>query len=73
MLWQWRGTAIPDDALDTLAALRIDLAGDLGVQLKQLITPRELSATRRRVDRLLREGCFPMPSDGWPAVPWPPF
>jgi hypothetical protein len=73
VLWQWRGTALPDDALDTLAALRIDLAGDLGTQLKQLITPREVSATRRRVDRLLRETCFPMPGDGWPAVPWPPF
>ena len=73
VLWQWRGTALPDDALDTLAALRIDLASDLGTQLKTLITPREVSATRRRVDRLLREGLFPMPGDGWPAVPWPPF
>jgi hypothetical protein len=73
ILWQWRGTALPDDALDTLAALRIDLASDLGVQLKHLITPREVSATRRRIDRLLRDGRFPMPSDDWPAVPWPPF
>ena len=40
---------------------------------KTLITPREVSAIRRRVDRLLREGLFPMPGDGWPAVPWPPF
>ena len=73
VLWQWRGTLLPDDALDTLAALRIDLASDLGTQLKALITPREVSAIRRRVDRLLREGLFPMPGDGWPAVPWPPF
>lgn len=73
VLWQWRGTALPDDALDTLAALRIDLAGDLGTQIKGLITAREVSAIRRRVDRLLREGLFPMPGDGWPAVPWPPF
>jgi hypothetical protein len=73
VLWQWRGTALPDDALDTLAALRIDLAGDLGIQLKALITAREVSAVRRRVDRLLREGLFPVPGDGWPAVPWPPF
>jgi len=73
VLWQWRGSALPDDALDTLAALRIDLASDLGAQLKELITPREVSAIRRRVDRLLREGLFPMPSEGWPAVPWPPF
>jgi hypothetical protein len=73
VLWQWRGTPLPDDALDTLAALRTDLAGDLGGQLRELLTTREVSATRRRVDRLLRERCFPQPGDGWPAVPWPPF
>ncbi len=73
VLWQWRGTLLPDDALDTLAALRVDLAGDLGVQLCELLTTREVTATRRRVDRLLREGRFPEPGDGWPAVPWPPF
>src|SRR5665213_1738597 len=54
VLWQWRGTALPDDALDTLAALRTELAGDLGVQLRELLTTREVSATRRRVDRMLR-------------------
>jgi hypothetical protein len=73
VLWQWRGTALPDDALDTLAALRTDLAGDLGTELRELLTAREVSATRRRVDRLLRERCFPQPGEGWPAVPWPPF
>jgi hypothetical protein len=73
VLWQWCGTALPDDALDTLSALRVDLAGDLGAQLREAITPREVTATRRRVERLLRIGCFPEPGDGWPAVPWPPF
>ena len=73
ILWQWRGTSLPDETLDTLAALRVDLAGDLGRQLRELITSREVAATRRRVDRLLRERCFPQPGDGWPAVPWPPF
>jgi hypothetical protein len=73
VLWQWRGTLLPDDVLDTLAALRTELSGDLGRQLRELITAREVSATRRRVDRLLRERTFPQPSDNWPAVPWPPF
>lgn len=73
VLWQWRGTPLPDDVLDTLAALRTELAGDLGAELKALITPRELTATRRRVDRLLRDRSYPQPGDGWPAVPWPPF
>lgn len=73
VVWQWRGTPLPDDAVDTLEALRIDLSGELGSQLRELITAREVAATRRRVDRLLRLGCFPQPSEDWPAVPWPPF
>jgi hypothetical protein len=73
ILWQWRGTPLPDETLDTLAALRDDLVGELGSALRGLITSREVSATRRRVDRLLRERRFPQPSDSWPAVPWPPF
>jgi len=73
ILWQWRGTPLPDETLDTLAALREDLAAGLGRRLRELLTSREVAATRRRVDRLLRERCFPQPGDGWPAVPWPPF
>jgi hypothetical protein len=73
ILWQWRGTPLPDDALATLAALRDDLLTGLGDRLREHLTSRELSATRRRVDKLLRAGRFPEPGEGWPAVPWPPF
>lgn len=73
ILWQWRGNPLPDETLATLAVLRDELTGDLGVHLRELITPREIAATRRRIDQLLRERCFPQPSDTWPAVPWPPF
>jgi hypothetical protein len=73
ILWQWRGTPLPDETVATLAALREDLVTDLGTQLRELITSREVAATRRRVDRLLRTRCFPEPGEGWPAVPWPPF
>jgi hypothetical protein len=73
ILWQWRGTPLADETVATLAALRDDLVTDLGTQLRELITSREVAATRRRVDRLLRTRCFPQPGEGWPAVPWPPF
>jgi uncharacterized repeat protein (TIGR03843 family) len=73
ILWQWRGTPLADETVDTLAALRTELAGQLGTQLRELITSRELAATRRRIDRLLRDRRFPEPGDGWPPVPWPPF
>jgi uncharacterized repeat protein (TIGR03843 family) len=73
ILWQWRGTPMPADAIDTLAALRDDLVTELGGRLRELITSREVVATRRRIDRMLRSGCYPEPGEGWPAVPWPPF
>jgi hypothetical protein len=73
VLWGWRGTPLPDDAVEVLTALRGKLAGELGDQLRTLITPREVTATRRRVERLLRFGIYPQPSNDWPAIPWPPF
>jgi hypothetical protein len=73
VLWGWRGTPIPDDALETLTSLRTAIAGALGDKLRELITPREVAATRRRIERLLRFGVYPQPSDDWPAIPWPPF
>jgi hypothetical protein len=73
VLWGWRGTPIADDALGTLTKLRSELTGELGDKLRELITPREVAATRRRIERLLRFGVYPQPSDDWPAIPWPPF
>lgn len=73
ILWQWRGSPLPDDALAALAALRDDLLTGLGDQLREHLTSREVAATRRRVDKLLRNRRFPEPGEGWPAVPWPPF
>ena len=73
ILWQWRGMPLPDDAVATLAELRDELVTGLGDTLREHLTSREVAATRRRVDKLLRGGRFPEPSEGWPAVPWPPF
>jgi hypothetical protein len=73
ILWQWRGTPLPDDTLSALAALHDDLLTGLGDQLREHLTSREVAATRRRVDKLLRTRRFPEPGEGWPAVPWPPF
>ncbi len=73
VLWQWRGRRLPDDALDALTALRDDVGSELGAELCSLLTTREVAATKRRIDRLLRSRRFPEPGDAWPAVPWPPF
>ncbi len=73
LLWQWRGTPLPPEAVATLAALREELRCALGEALHALLTVREVRATATRVDRLLADGCFPEPSADWPAIPWPPF
>jgi uncharacterized repeat protein (TIGR03843 family) len=73
LLWRWRGHSFTDDELATLSDLRAQLEGPLGDALLRLLTRHEVVATKRRVDALLADGCFPFPSPDWPAIPWPPF
>lgn len=73
LLWRWRGKHLTEEAVDALSRLRADLEGQLGAVLRDLLAPEEVGATVARVDRLLSSGRHPMPSDEWPAVPWPPF
>ena len=73
VLWSWAGHPLPEDAVDALSELRAQLEGPLDAALSALLTRREVTAVRRRVDRLLTSRCYPEPSGDWPAVPWPPF
>jgi uncharacterized repeat protein (TIGR03843 family) len=73
VLWQWAGARLPDGTCEVLTTLRADLDRDLGRRLGELLTKREVSRTRSRVDRLMATGRHPEPSDDWPAVPWPPI
>jgi hypothetical protein len=73
VLWGWRGQPLEADELDGLGRIRDGLSGDLGVDLRGLLSRTEVRATVRRVDALLERGRFPMPSPTWPAIPWPPF
>ncbi|MDT7544265.1 MAG: hypothetical protein QOE99_375, partial [Actinomycetota bacterium] len=61
------------EAVDVLSRLRAELEGALGDGLHEHLTRREVTATMRRVDRLLASGVHPEPSPDWPAIPWPPF
>lgn len=73
VLWGWRGQPLASDEVEGLERLRDALQGELGVQLRYLLSAREVKATGRRVEALLSDGRFPFPSQTWPAVPWPPF
>ncbi len=73
LLWNWAGEPLAGEEYALLRRLRSDLDDGLGVALEDLLTPEEIKATAARVDRLLASGTLPVPTDDWPAVPWPPF
>jgi uncharacterized repeat protein (TIGR03843 family) len=74
VLWQWRGDSLTEEAVQALqrtSALMDN--GELTASLRQWLTPEEVTATRIRIEMLLRHGVHPYPPDDWPAVPWPPI
>jgi uncharacterized repeat protein (TIGR03843 family) len=73
LLWGWAGEALTDEAVEVLTKLAADLAGDLGEELHEHLTRREVAAAAERIRRLLRTARHPEPGGDWPAVPWPPF
>ena len=73
VLWRWRGRPFDETELATLANLRLDLAGQLGARLRELLSAHEVRATIERVDELLAGGRFPLPPPNRTVVPWPPF
>lgn len=69
VLWQFCGESFtPRDAEIVERAVHLDLHF-----LEEHITETEMGALRQRIHSLQQSGLFPMPSDEWPAVPWPPF
>jgi uncharacterized repeat protein (TIGR03843 family) len=73
VLWGWAGTMLDDELLDDLERLSAEIDGELGTRLSTLLTRRELSRTRQRIARRVRERSYPLPGDGWPSLPWPAF
>jgi uncharacterized repeat protein (TIGR03843 family) len=73
VLWGWAGTPVPEAILEAVRRLVGELSGGLGAELRRLITAVELTATVQRCHTLLRTATFPLPSDDWPAIPWPAF
>ena len=72
VLWQFAGALLLDEEQGLLNSLLDEFALRTR-RLTELISEVEISALKRRIEKLLNEGIFPYPSDEWPAVPWPPY
>ncbi|MFB9547228.1 SCO1664 family protein [Micromonospora sagamiensis] len=73
VLWGWSGRPLPEDAVRMLDALAGQVDGPLGEDLAAHLTLTEIRRLAARIDALRESGRFPLPSQDWPAVPWPPI
>jgi uncharacterized repeat protein (TIGR03843 family) len=77
VLWAWEGEPFDDEEAAGLTRVRDALGGrvpgSLATALSELLSAREVAATRARVQDLLATGVFPSPNPDWPAIPWPPY
>jgi len=73
VLWGWKGDPLSPEEIVDVARVRADLDTGLGDRLGDLLSPREIEATRHRADALLAAGTFPEPDPWRHVIPWPPF
>ena len=73
VLWQWAGEKLSDDEVRSLELLLSRIEQSQIMELDSLITKIELDALIARIKELISGRIFPMPSQDWPAIPWPAF
>ena len=73
VLWQWAQSPLTESEIEILQMLASQLAGDFGDTLQSHLTCEEIDALLRRVQMLLTQRTFPLPSKDWPSVPWPAY
>ena len=73
VLWQWAGSDLTEDEIGSLRGLQEILETDESGTLQSLITQTELLSLKSRIDALIKDRSFPLPSTDWPAIPWPAF
>jgi uncharacterized repeat protein (TIGR03843 family) len=69
VIWQFADLPFSEQEKDLIDAVE---ALNLEEILNNLLTEVEIAAIRTRITSLKSSCRFPIPSDQWPAVPWPP-
>ncbi len=69
VIWQFSG-----EKIDKQEMLLIESASALDYPnlFESYLTQDEIAAIYERINRLLKSGRLPSPSENWPAIPWPP-
>jgi uncharacterized repeat protein (TIGR03843 family) len=72
VIWDFVGQAVPSSLIDDVSALgrRIDAAGPLRSELETLLSERELTRLRERIDQIERLRVYPS-QPPWRPYPWP--
>jgi len=69
VLWQFSDLSFSQQEIKLIDQVE---ALNLEEMLGNLLTKQEIAAIRMRTNNLRNSNKFPLPSDQWPAVPWPP-
>lgn len=72
VLWQWAGDALTEEEIQSLEQT-LTFINSNTASLSAHLTNEEVEATCTRIDKLRSNGIMPLPSEDWPAIPWPAY
>ena len=72
VLWQWAGDALTEEEFGTLDQTLTFIDSNIS-SLDTHLTEEEIEATCARINKLRSDGIMPLPSEDWPAIPWPAY
>ena len=72
VLWQWAGDQLTTQEIDLLSHLG-QIVQDHRETFSAHLTGEEIDVLIERIKRLIVAGTMPLPSEDWPAIPWPAY
>lgn len=72
VLWQWAGDVLTEAEFGMLEQTLTFISANTAT-LSTHLTEEEIEATSVRINKLRSDGIMPLPSEDWPAIPWPAY